>query len=323
MNCGVYMKTYFPSYYDKFSCIAGDCPDSCCKAWEIVIDEDTLCEYKKLTGDIGERIRKHLITNQDGDCCFSLVDGKCPFLNESGLCDIHIALGEKMTSRICQDHPRFIEEYDGFTEISLSLSCPVTVKLILNSEEKKDIYPFPQYKGNDEILHLLIDSRKKLLDFTCDFSLLINIIFDEAADVQNKIDLTYIQKHPAICIDFINDYLDMLLNGCDILNCTWEQLLENTINSDITIDDLKSYIDNNNEKLIRLCKYFIYRYYLKAINDSDLYSRALFIVMSCVIICCIALSNSMTLEETARMYSKETEHNLENIDAILDYFFDI
>ena len=36
------MKLYYPSYYKDFSCIAGECPDSCRRKWEIVIDGDTL-----------------------------------------------------------------------------------------------------------------------------------------------------------------------------------------------------------------------------------------------------------------------------------------
>ncbi len=30
------MKEIYPSHYAAFHCIAGACPDSCCKEWEIV-----------------------------------------------------------------------------------------------------------------------------------------------------------------------------------------------------------------------------------------------------------------------------------------------
>ena len=33
------MRYLKPHYYDKFVCTAGDCPDSCCAGWQIVIDE--------------------------------------------------------------------------------------------------------------------------------------------------------------------------------------------------------------------------------------------------------------------------------------------
>ena len=31
----------YPSYYDKFRCIAGACPNTCCAGWEIDIDDET------------------------------------------------------------------------------------------------------------------------------------------------------------------------------------------------------------------------------------------------------------------------------------------
>lgn len=317
------MKKYFPSYYRYFRCLADKCPDSCCAKWEIVIDNDTVTKYKKCKNEIAEKIRYYLNINEDGETCFILKDNKCPFLNDSGLCDIHINLGEEYTSKICQNHPRFIEEYDGFTEISLSLSCPETVNILFESELSTVNYPTPDYSGDDEILKLLIQSRKKLLDFNGSFADFENFILDEAADIQFEIDLSYIPDHPSISISFIRDYLDMLLNRCEILDNSWKIILKNSINCDITTEQLRTYITSNNSKLMKLSKYFIYRYYLKAINDCDLYSRALFVVMSCVTICFIALSNSIALEEAARCYSKETEHNLDNIDALLDYFFDL
>lgn len=31
-----------PDYYDRFSCIAGACPDSCCIGWQVVPDQEHL-----------------------------------------------------------------------------------------------------------------------------------------------------------------------------------------------------------------------------------------------------------------------------------------
>ena len=30
----------YPDYYEKFSCIAGACEDTCCAGWEIDIDDN-------------------------------------------------------------------------------------------------------------------------------------------------------------------------------------------------------------------------------------------------------------------------------------------
>ena len=39
------MRYLKPHYYDKFVCTAGDCPDSCCAGWQIMIDETSLERY--------------------------------------------------------------------------------------------------------------------------------------------------------------------------------------------------------------------------------------------------------------------------------------
>ena len=32
------MQYIIPHYYKKFVCIGGDCPDTCCAGWQIMID---------------------------------------------------------------------------------------------------------------------------------------------------------------------------------------------------------------------------------------------------------------------------------------------
>ena len=33
------MEVTKPSYYDSFRCLASACPDSCCKEWDVDVDE--------------------------------------------------------------------------------------------------------------------------------------------------------------------------------------------------------------------------------------------------------------------------------------------
>ena len=41
------MLCTIPDYYKEFSCIAGDCEDTCCAGWQIVIDEKSKRRYAK------------------------------------------------------------------------------------------------------------------------------------------------------------------------------------------------------------------------------------------------------------------------------------
>ena len=312
------MKKYYPSYYDKFSCIAGDCPDSCCSKWEIIIDNDTLKKYNELNTDFGEKIRSFIEKDKEGDSCFRLCGGNCPFLNTDGLCDIHINLGVEYTSEICRNHPRFIEEYDGFTEISLTLSCPEANRII--TSDNTPSYPTPLYNGDDEVLSLLISSRKKLLEAEADIRSLIKLLLDTAADDSLDIDLVYIEEHPATDISFIKAFAQFLSDKSEILTDEWKEYLIKVIESNISDADFEKFCRQNNEMLLRILMYYTYRYYLKAVNDLDIYSRALFIASSCLLSAFVAFSCNITLSEASRLFSKEIEHNLFNLDLLLGYF---
>ena len=64
------MKHYYPSYYQRFHCIAAACPDSCCQGWDVVIDSDTEAFYHTVQGELGKRLRETIYTDPDGDRIF-------------------------------------------------------------------------------------------------------------------------------------------------------------------------------------------------------------------------------------------------------------
>lgn len=41
-------KKICPDYYDEFSCIADQCPITCCQEWKIAVDADTNRRWKKV-----------------------------------------------------------------------------------------------------------------------------------------------------------------------------------------------------------------------------------------------------------------------------------
>ena len=124
-----------PDYYHRFHCLAGSCPHTCCEKWEVTIDEETACRYFAVPGALGDRLREALLVDEEGDFCFPLAGGRCPFLNQENLCEIHQQLGEESTSVTCREHPRFTEDFGAFREISLSASCPAANDLLLETEE--------------------------------------------------------------------------------------------------------------------------------------------------------------------------------------------
>lgn len=167
------MRVRVPDYFDGFSCLAGACPHSCCIGWEVVLDEDTVRRYQQLPGALGERLRDAMALDGE-DVCFPLDGRRCPFLNQENLCDIHCALGPEATSVTCREHPRFIEDYGPFQEITLSAACPKANELLLGSREpltfleRQDNQPM---EDGDEWLDWLVSLRDRLLDLLRDRSL--------------------------------------------------------------------------------------------------------------------------------------------------------
>lgn len=126
------MKYLKPHFYDKFICTAGDCPDTCCAGWQIMIDEESLERYGKETSEFGRHLRNSIDWEKE---CFYQNNHRCAFLNEENLCDLYKALGPDALCDTCKSYPRHTEEYEGLRELSLSLSCPEAAKIILSCKE--------------------------------------------------------------------------------------------------------------------------------------------------------------------------------------------
>ena len=126
------MRYLKPHYYDKFVCTAGDCPDTCCAGWQIMIDEISLERYGNEKGEFGRRLRNSIDWEEE---CFYQNDARCIFLNDKNLCDLYKALGSDALCDTCQNYPRHTEEYEGLRELSLSLSCPEAARIILSCKE--------------------------------------------------------------------------------------------------------------------------------------------------------------------------------------------
>ena len=330
------MTILYPDYKDCFRCLAGACPDSCCKAWEIVVDPDTVSFYRGVTGPLGEKLRRCLATDAEGDAFFPLIDGRCPFLNASGLCDIHAALVEQATSAVCRQFPDFVEEYEGFTERCPSLACPAAAELILTEDLSDTVYPVPP-KSEDDLLNLLVTGRTAALQTAARYD------FDESAariramtqDLQEiadgfdpgsvSYDFTAVLTNDAYldgAVEFYQwmaayteHYLRFLLADAEILTEEWRGLLETAL-SQSSSDPVPPGEQGTAKRALR---YFLYRYFLKPVNDGDVLTWTAFVLLSVSLCQTVAARTGADLPFVLRRYSKEIEHDPQNVDAILDF----
>lgn len=298
------MKIVKPTFYKDFKCIAGDCPDSCCQGWEVDADADSLEYYNTLDPslEIKQRIDRVLSKDEFDNNIFTLAPKKkCPFLNDENLCDMHIAIGGEHTPYTCRTFPRFIYDFGGTREIGVSFSCPVASDMMYTldsfdfEQEITDEPPslndidatlyYTLYKAREQAYSIVKDRSvpinerlKNLLSFTLELQAKINDYPDGNSDDVSFIDV---------------------FNNPELINPQWTQRVNNA-----DIKPVSNSVANEN-----IAMYFIYKYFLQAVYDEDVLSKAKMAVVG-------VLVNTYFGEDSwgIHLWSKETEHSQYNMD---------
>ena len=312
------MQVFKPIYFDSFRCIAGQCPDSCCKEWDVQVDEASAALYRSLPGKLGEQLRS-VLKEEDGETVMTIIDGRCPMWRDDGLCRIQAALGHDALCHTCREFPRLTHDYGDFVEKQLELSCPEAARLILSAEaapysaEECPGGEAPEYDPED--MRLLRQTRSAALA----------LLEDPAYSVPEALALLLVYGYQA----------QSLLDGCDVPEFDPDAVLAQARQlaepADPTalldfFSGLEILTDAWRARLVsptpapwsgqlrNLARYGIQRYWLQAISDFDLVGRVKLIVTSCILVRTLG-GNTV---ETAQLYSKEIENDADNIDAILD-----
>ena len=307
-----------PSYFDTFRCIAGACPDSCCKEWDVQVDAAAAARYRALPGDLGDRLRE-VLYDEEGETYMAIVDRRCPMWRQDGLCRIQAELGEGALCKTCREFPRLTHDYGDFIEYGLELSCPEVARILFATPDATRITrevpggEEPEY--DVEAMELLKSSREQMLALLSDDSrdvartLVLALLygyqaqgeldggavlpFDAEASLQEAISLA----KPGNRQEILNFFRSL-----EILTPQWQQRLENPAGG------------NFSPQLRILAKYMVERYWLQAVSDYDLYSRVKLVVIACLLMQILGGD----LVSTAQLFSKEIENSADNVDAILD-----
>ena len=165
------MRIGYPEYYKSFRCIASACPDSCCKEWEVLVDEATAARYMALEGSLGEDLRRHLYADEEGDHYLRITDGRCPMWRDDGLCRIQAECGHEALCQTCRDFPRLRHDYGDFMELGLEMSCPEAARIIFSGGTAwvRQLLPggeTPEYDPED--MEILLRTRKEMLEILAD-----------------------------------------------------------------------------------------------------------------------------------------------------------
>jgi len=308
------MLQVFPDYYSDFRCIAGACRHSCCIGWEIDIDPDTLETYRRVPGAFGARLAAAI---EDSECGahFRLgPDERCPFLNERGLCDLIIELGEDRLCHICADHPRFRNYFSDRTEIGIGLCCEAAAQLILSQEAPMRLVVLEDDGETEDLWQEeadVLDLRDGLLVLAQDRNLPV------ADRVQRMLDECGISLPERPFTVWAEIYRSL-----ERLDPAWDGMLDQLAALEGSAPELDKTLEQPLEQLL---SYLIYRHLPGAAEDENAAGRIAFVALSWQMICWLCMAQLLrygvatldSLAEIARMYSSEIEYSDENIETLL------
>lgn len=345
------MNLTYPDYYPSFVCLAGACPDTCCKDWQIILDKDAIARYAALDTPLGRKIMASLIT-EDGETRFAFSDGHCALLQPDGLCPIQAALGEAALCNTCHSHPRFIEEYGASQELSLAVSCPAAAELLLRRETPvlfvTETTPEPVTDCNElepDLYFALLSARRRAIALVQEDTLPINdrlvLLLQFSKRMQMLLDTRRERLTDTLCSEFSEPALLRrhllrsrrlqsadppfypfwaVLNHMEHLTACFPRLLDSVLTAEPAPFPPESF----SRQQENLMAYFLFRYFLKAVNDRKLLPR----VESCVfhllciryLYCAAEGKTPDDLIAVSSLYCKEVEHSEDNLGLLLRLF---
>lgn len=310
------MKIRKPAYFDTFRCVASACPDSCCKEWDVQVDEEKAAFYRTLSGDLGDRLRE-VLKEEDGGTVMTIIGGRCPMWRADGLCRIQAELGGDALCKTCREFPRLTHDYGDFVEYGLELSCPEAARIILSAPARmltEDIPGGEAPEYDEEAMAVLLRTRedaRQILDTASrpEEGLALLLMYGyhaqselngaEEADFDSDAALNA-ARHFARPGDL--GQMVAFFRKLEILTPEWAARLECT--------DPEAWEPRH----LLLARYFVDRYWLQAVSDFDLVSRVKLAVISCLLI----RELGGDLISTAHLYSKEIENDIDNVESVLD-----
>lgn len=343
------MKLVEPDDYQSFRCAAGRCPDTCCTAWEVILDEETLQKYRNLPGPFGQKVRRSIYFH-DGAWMFRTQAGRCPLLTREGLCDVQLHGGEPLLCRTCREYPKFVSEYGLLQERGLSLSCPEVCRNLLTRETP---ISFVAYENDQpltglhdldaEVFAYLHAARGEALALAQNRTLPVRqrlaSVLIYAQRLQQQIDtgrlspvpplpsFTPYPARPAALWRTVRKWLHALLDLEILSSSEWQQRLltlqELVEGWDFRQFDLPWEETTASEQLL---VYYVYKFFLRGAYHKDIQLQAQLIAffwcMQHILLHLEQIRQGQALTEAEKIdwvhrFARETEHSDENLSALL------
>ena len=283
------MLSIFPKFYKNFLCKADKCKHSCCKGWEIDMDEETAGKYLAMTGELGAEIRQNIGKNEDSYFFKLTEDERCPFLQKNGLCKIILNIGEENICEICTMHPRFFTMLDDVELCGVGLSCEKTCELLLGDEK--------------DLVFYIEDTEEEL-----SFSEVLSVIGLNLPNEMQEFSL-------AVNAENINKVLEIMAKT-EPIDENWSKELSIMQDMDNVELKAKEYLENSDKNILnKIYQYILYRQ-LERLVDIDIEALINYVQYSILFIILHTMI-SKELGESVRRWSEQIEYDTDNVDLIL------
>ena len=327
----------YPSYYEKFRCIGGQCKDTCCAGWEVDVDEESSAYYRSLKGPFAEKLRAHLC-EEEGACSFPLTkEGNCPFLQKDHLCEMFIALGEESLCQTCTEYPRYFMDIGDYEQIDMSLSCMELARIFFTESERIEYIRSENELPGEDITE---EERETLIEVLALRNQCIQLLQSEDTPFPERMqhvralvstaqgldpavadrERGYLQEDFPALVERMK-HLDSLRSEWDTLVKRYEQACEDPH----FMDALPQWIKAEGTKLdawfTKLAVYFIYRYFIDTCLDGDIEIELCLVHRSLMILLFMLYERwtrqgALAVEDVidlSHLFSKEVEHDEGNV----------
>lgn len=346
------MLLEYPEYIERFRCIGGRCPDTCCAGWEVDVDEESCRYYESVPGAFGERLRKELRREEisgaemkredpgkeeggteEGAGFFPLTEeGRCPFLDRAGLCEIYTELGEESLCRVCTEYPRYYIDIGEYEQMDMSLSCIELCRIFLETEGPLRYLRAETEPSGDEIPE---EEEAKLIELLALRNQAILLLQERGGTLSERlaeVAALFEGGEQLFTLRFEESGEELLerLSSLELLNACWTEQLR----------ELRSFLSSEEGGLLtgrlpenaaweplftKLSVYFVFRYFIDACTGDTLERafRLLLRSLRTIELMLLARQRSRGTEfgkediiELIHLYSREVEHSEENVERM-------
>lgn len=166
-------NAYVIDFYEQFECIGGSCPYTCCKGWQIAVDDETYANYRQTAFPKNILYSAATFKKEGAIRCLRKIGKTCPFYTIDGLCRFQQKNNEKLMPKVCRQYPRTSISFGDYKEVTLELSCIRAAELFVENlgrhdfvESKEEIDENWTIGNNSQaFLDFLKADRNKIIDY--------------------------------------------------------------------------------------------------------------------------------------------------------------